>query len=147
MSRNISRSQTQGSAANTSIAFGSSKGQYPFALNTVHTVFGSFIFFSHTFVSSYVCKLVKQFSRGGREEEREARREGGGRREGLLPAAPSDDRASAPAVPPSSRAVPGPFFGMTDILAAPVQHHDVRVDVSILEKNIYYNCPNCREKK
>ncbi len=35
------------------------------------------------------------------------------------PAAPSDDRASAPAVPPSSRAVPS--FGMTtlDILAAP----------------------------
>jgi hypothetical protein len=33
------------------------------------------------------------------------------------------------------------------ILAAPVQHHDVRVDESILEKNIYYNCLNCREKK
>jgi hypothetical protein len=26
-------------------------------------------------------------------------------------------------------------------------HHDVRVDESILEKNIYYNCPNCRAKK
>jgi hypothetical protein len=59
----------------------------------------------------------------------------------LLPAAPSDDRASAPAVPLSSRAVPGPSF-WDDILAAPVQHHDVRVDESILEKNIYYNCPN-----
>jgi hypothetical protein len=31
----------------------------------------------------------------------------------MLPAAPSDDRASAPAVPPSSRAVPGPSLGMT----------------------------------
>ncbi len=30
-----------------------------------------------------------------------------------MPAAPSDDRASAPTVPPSSRAVPGPSFGMT----------------------------------
>jgi hypothetical protein len=41
---------------------------------------------------------------------------------------------------------PRAFF-WDDILAAPVQHHDVRVDESILEKNIYYNCPNCREKK
>ena len=47
----------------------------------------------------------------------------------LLPAAPSDDRASAPAVPPSSRAVPS--FGMTYSL------HHVDAPLSILDKKNY----------
>ena len=37
----------------------------------------------------------------------------------LLPAAPSDDRASAPAVPPSSRAVPGPSLHLPESLYGP----------------------------